>query len=289
MMATLRAAVILTIFLGVTLLLIPVQFAGVKLGLGYAGRLPHCYHRFLARLIGIRIARTGEPVKGGLMAANHTSWLDITVLSAVAPVSFVAKSEVGTWPFFGTLARLQHTVFVRRERARAGEDRNAIRRRLVAGDTLVLFPEGTSSDGNRVLPFKSALFSAAELSLGEDASHCQRHAPVQPVSIAYVGLYAIPMGRENRPFFAWYGDMDLVPHLWQAFRTGPIDVAVTLHPPITVDEAGGRKALARVVEQVVRQGVISALAGAAREPPAPLQDEELTEALAEDDDLGEAA
>ncbi len=68
--------------------------------------------------------------------------------------------------------------------------------------------------------------------------------PVQPVSVAYVGLHGMPMGRENRPLFAWYGDMELVPHLWEAVTTGPIDVVVEFHPPMTVDQVGGRKKLA---------------------------------------------
>jgi len=133
------------------------------------------------------------------MTANHTGWFDIPILSAVAPVSFVAKIEVSRWPFFGTLARLQRTIFIRRERAKALEDRDTIRRRLLEGDALVLFPEGTSTDGNRVLPFRSALLSAAELDLGEDSGHHQRHASVQPVSIALVGLHGMPMGREKPP------------------------------------------------------------------------------------------
>lgn len=113
----------------------------------------------------------------------------------------------------------------------------------------MIFPEGTSSDGNRVLPFRSALLSAAELEIGGG-----RHAPVQPVSIAYTGLHGVPMGRENRPLFAWYGDMELVPHLWEAFRTGPIDVVVELHKPLTIDEAGGRKELAAAAEKPCGQG-----------------------------------
>src|SRR5262249_43520784 len=227
-MATLRAAGILTIFVAVTVLLIPVQWLALRLHSGWARNFPHVYHRFVCRLIGVRITVLGKPATGGvLMTANHTGWLDVPILSAVAPVSFVAKQEVGTWRFFGTLARLQRTIFIRRgERTKALEDRDNIRRRLLAGDTLVIFPEGTSTDGNRVLSFKSALLSAAELPLGQDERQREIHPPVQPVSVAYVGLHGLPMGRENRPFFAWYGDMELVPHLWEAFEMGPIDVVV---------------------------------------------------------------
>lgn len=283
-MATLRAAGIIVAFLLVTLLLIPVQWLGVKLHANWRRSLPHVYHRFVCRLMGARITVVGTAVKGGvLLTANHTGWIDIPVLSAVAPVSFVAKQEVNRWPFFGTLARLQRTVFVRRERSKALEDRDNIRRRLSDGDALVLFPEGTSSDGNRVLPFKSSLLSAAELALGEDTQGAARHAPVQPVSVSYVGLHGVPMGRENRPLIAWYGDMDLLSHLWEALGAGPIDVVVELHPPLTIDEAGGRKELAAAAEAAVRGGLVRALSGANTAAAVPHRDDELIQALEEDE------
>ena len=283
-MATLRAAGITGVFLIVSLLLMPVQWLGVKLHAGWRRRLPHFYHRFVCRLMGTRITVVGTPAKGGaLLTANHTGWIDIPVLSAVAPVSFVAKQEVNLWPFFGTLARLQRTVFVRRERSKALEDRDTIRRRLTDGDALVIFPEGTSGDGNKVLPFKSSLLSAAELALGGGGDGVARHAPVQPVSVSYVGLHGLPMGRENRPLFAWYGDMDLVSHLWEALGAGPIDVIVELHAPLTIDEAGGRKELAAAAEAAVRDGVIRALSGANSAAAVPHRDDELLEALEQDD------
>lgn len=290
-MATLRAASITVVFLLVTLLLIPVQGLGVKLNAGWRRTLPHAYHRFVCRLFGIRVTVLGAPIKGGvLLTANHSGWLDIPVLSAVAPVSFVSKQEVNMWPFFGTLARLQRTVFIRRERAKALEDRDNIRRRLTDGDTLVIFPEGTSGDGNRVLPFKSALLSAAALALGETASGAVRHVSVQPVSVSYVGLHGLPMGRENRPFFAWYGDMDLVSHLWEALVTGPIDVIVEFHPSLTIDQAGGRKELAAAAETAVRGGLVRALSGANSAAAVPHRDDDLIEALEQDDrDIEDAA
>ena len=280
-MTKLRAFSILLVFVVVTVILLPLQWAAVKLHIPARRSIPYRYHRFVCRLFGVRVSVLGAPLPGGgLMTANHTGWLDIPILSAVAPVSFVAKIEVDQWPFFGTLARLQRTIFIRRERGKALEDRDTIRRRLLEGDALVLFPEGTSSDGNRVLPFRSALLSAAELDLGEDDAHHQRHASVQPVSIALVGLHGMPMGRENRPFYAWYGDMELVPHLWEALKSGPMDVIVEFHKPLTIDEAGGRKALAARCEAAVRAGLTAALSGSKVEAR-PVQDEALIEALNE--------
>ena len=250
-----RAFSIMAVFVTVTAVLLPVQWLGVKLSLPLRRSLPNRYHRFVCRLFGIRVSMIGKPVVGGvLMAANHSGWLDIPILSAAWPVSFVAKSEVNSWPFFGTLARMQRSVFVRRERAQTVANREMIRSRLLEGDALVIFPEGTSSDGNRVLPFKSALLSAAEVRLEQN-----RPVPVQPVSIAYTALHGIPMGRENRPLFAWYGDMELVPHLWEALKTGPIDVVVEFHPAIRLDDLRDRKALAQHCETAVRAGLVRAL------------------------------
>ena len=182
--------------------------------------------------------------------------------SALTPAVFIAKKEVASWPFFGTLARLQETVFVEREkRSQTVAARDEIRDRLREGDALVLFPEGTSDDGNRVLPFRSALLGAAEMEIGTDAHGQVHHVPVQPVSVTYVGVHGIPMGRENRPLFAWYGDMELIPHLWEAVKTGPMDAVVEFHLPMTVDTAGGRKALAAAAEAMVRAGQARALAG----------------------------
>jgi 1-acyl-sn-glycerol-3-phosphate acyltransferase len=261
---SLRAAGILFAFLLVTVILIPWQETAVRFRLRRRKTFPHRYHRFLCRLFGIRVTVVGRPLQtsGVLMVANHTSYFDIIVLSAAARVSFVAKSEVAGWPLFGTLARLQETVFIERaKRSQTVDARDLIRKRLAEGDALVLFPEGTSNDGNRVLPFKSALMGAAEAEIGTDAAGRVRHVPVQPVSVSYVGLYGLPMDRDVRPLFAWYGDMDLVPHLWEAMQTGPLDVVVEFHAPLSVDSEGGRKALAGAAEKLVRRGQARALAG----------------------------
>ena len=273
-MPTLRAIAILLVFLIATLILIPWQLSAVRFKQKRRKTFPHRFHRFLCRLFGLRVRAIGKPVQGRgvLMLANHTSYFDILALSCVAKVSFVAKSEVAGWPLFGTLARLQETVFVERaRRAQTGEARDQIRERLLAGDALVLFPEGTSNNGNRVLLFKSALLGAAEATVGEDAQGHAIHVPVQPVSIAYAGLHGMPMGRENRALFAWFGDMELVPHLWEALLTGPIDVIIEFHPPLDIDVAGGRKELAARAEALVRRGQARALAGLDAEPPFALE------------------
>jgi 1-acyl-sn-glycerol-3-phosphate acyltransferase len=265
---SLRAVTSLLIFLLVTLLLIPWQETAVRFKLKRRKTFPNRYHRFLCRLFGIQVTVLGRPIqsRGVLMVANHSSYFDILVFSASARVSFVAKHEVARWPLFGTLARLQETIFIERtKRSQTVEARDMIRKRLLDGDALVLFPEGTSDDGNRVLPFKSALLGAAELELGTDAQGRARHVLIQPVSVAYVGLYGLPMSRDMRPLIAWYGDMDLVSHLWEALKAGPIDAVIEFHEPLGMSVEEGRKALATAAEALVRRGQARALAGAGPE------------------------
>ena len=257
-MSRLRAVAIIVAFLAVTLVGMPLQWLLLKLNSPAARTFPHRYHRLVAAIFGIHIHVIGKQVtgEGVLLVANHTSWADIVIFSAVTPLSFVAKSEVGSWPLFGTLARLQRTVFIERERrSTTGEARDAIRDRLLAGDALLLFPEGTSHDGNRVLPFKSALLGAAEARMANGA-----HVKVQPVSAAFAGLHGLPMGRENRPLFAWYGDMEMVPHLWEALRAGPLDVVIQFHEPLSLDGMD-RKTLAKRARRTIQAGVAKGLAG----------------------------
>lgn len=259
----LRGVLAVSAYLVVTIALMPLQFVLLVAGAGARERLPVWYHRFTLRLVGLRVRVLGDVSPGpALLAANHASWLDIPVLSSIAPLSFVAKSEVRSWPLFGQLARLQRTVFVdRNRRLQAGSATSEMERRFGAGDRLVLFAEGTSGDGNAVLPFRTALFGASAVRSGAPGGGADRPLRVQPVSIAYAGLQGMPMGRLFRPDFAWYGDMDLGPHFWRVFCAGPVDAVVRLHEPVTLDGFPDRKALARYCEETVRAGVASALLG----------------------------
>jgi 1-acyl-sn-glycerol-3-phosphate acyltransferase len=267
-MGALRGGAILTGFFALTLPLMPVQAALVRVSPRGARRFPHWYHRRVCRLLGLRIEVDGEVVRDRpvLLVANHTSWLDIPVLSAVAPVSFVAKKEVGAWPFVSSLARLQRSVFVDRTRRSAvGEAAGEIVSRLAQGDTVVLFAEGTSSDGNRVLPFMTSLFAAAK-----PTGHVNMSAPqavMQTLSIVYTRLHGIPLGRADRPMVGWYGDMEMRSHAWRLLKAGPLDVRIRVGPPVTLASFADRKDLARQSEAEVREHVVRILRGRLADEP----------------------
>lgn len=191
-----------------------------------------------------------------LLVSNHVSYVDIVILGAIIEGSFVAKSEVRKWPGIGILARLGRTVFVDRRPRSAGTQSSLISQRLRSGEPLILFPEGTSSDGNRVLPFKSALFSVAAEPIDNQS------VVVQPMSIAYTRANGLPMGYAGRPFYAWYGDMDLASHLWELMRRGSFQVEVDFLSATTMlAQDGNRKVLCRYCEDAVRQGHGGAITG----------------------------
>jgi lyso-ornithine lipid O-acyltransferase len=251
-MQRLRALMVIGGFVALTLPLMPMQKLLLAIAPAAAKQLPMRYHRLVARLLGIRVKVVGQVTGNGplLIASNHVSWLDIVVLSTVTPLSFIAKQEVKGWPLFGALAKLQRSVFVDRQRRHAtGNAHDEVSDRLNAGDVLVLFAESTSHNGASVLPFKSSFFAAAE----------RLCVPVQPVSIAYAGHRNLPMSRRRRPFYAWYGDMELAPHLWQAIMAGPIEVTVICHEPLSTGLP--RKELARLAQATVRRGLAHALHG----------------------------
>ncbi len=253
----LRATIRITGFLVLTAALLPVQIVAVALGRPLARRLPMFFHRLCCRLLGfsVRVEGTSNSRGPTLFVCNHLSYMDIVVLGSLIPGSFVARADLADWPLFGLLAKIQRTVFVDRVSHRAAQHRDEVSARLALGDDLILFPEGTSDDGNGVLPFKSALFAVAEREVGGGA------VCVQPVSIAYIRLDGMPIGRELRPCYAWYGDMTLLPHLWQMLGLGRVSVAVEFHPPVTGVAFESRKALAAHCHHVIAAGVEAANAG----------------------------
>jgi 1-acyl-sn-glycerol-3-phosphate acyltransferase len=259
--STVRAILVVIGLAAVSLILIPLQLAA--LGLGWRGatrKLPLWWHRIATRLIGIRVHVHGAPASERplLIVSNHVSWLDITVLGSVMPLSFISKAEVAKWPVFGLFAKLQRSVFVERDRrSRTGTVAGEIAQRLTDGDVLVLFAEGTSSNGIHVLPFRTALVGAAARAIettGEAVT-------VQPLAINYTQLHGLPIGRFHKPRVAWYGDMEMAPHLWWVLKHGELDVDVAFGEPLAYGAGADRKAIAARAEAAVRRLVGEATAG----------------------------
>jgi 1-acyl-sn-glycerol-3-phosphate acyltransferase len=259
----LRVPFVLAVFFSSLPFMIALQWGLAKVAPSRWGPASVGYYRFLCRLLRIRIRVQGAPVTGTpvLIVSNHVSWADIVVLGAVAPMVFVAKRDVAGWPLIGAAARVQKVVFVDRERRQqTGNTVNEMAQRLSEGHPVVLFAEGTSSDGNRVLPFRSALIGAAAAAR-DDAAIAT--LALQPLSICYPGLGGLPMGRAQRPRVAWYGDLDFLPHLKDFIRRNDVDAVVSFGPPVTVAADHDRKTTARTLEITVRQMTVGTLRGRA--------------------------
>lgn len=218
-------------------------------------RFPRVFWAVFTRLLGVRVRVVGTravvPGRRIVFVSNHSSWVDIPVLGGVVEACFVSKSEVGRWPVIGWVARLGRTVYVTRSRASTGRERQDMRGRLATGDSLILFPEGTSSDGSRVLPFRTAFFSVAERRPGDRPEDVPL---IQPVSIVYDRLGGLPAGRASRPIFAWYGDMDIASHFYRLAQYTGLRGTVVLHAPIDPVEFMDRKQLSQAVWNVVADG-----------------------------------
>ncbi|MEJ8560646.1 lysophospholipid acyltransferase family protein [Yoonia sp. GPGPB17] len=245
----LRAVPLIVLVFGGLLILLAVRFVERPLyGLGRP--VTPFITQFVCRtafvLLGIRYTSTGTPMRGaGAVVANHASWLDIFALNARKRIYFVSKSEVAGWPGIGWLARATGTVFIQRDRSEVQNQITVFRDRLTAGHKLLFFPEGTSTDGLQVLPFKPALFAAFfEPALKETLL-------MQAVSV----VYQAPQGEDPR-FYGWWGDMNFGPHLLStlaARRQG--GVHVVYHKPVKVIDYADRKALAQAMEAQVRLGL----------------------------------
>lgn len=243
-----RIPFVLAVLAQVTPAMMAVQAVALKRNWRISHKMPLLFHRLVLRLLRVRVTVEGAPAQDRplLIVSNHLSWLDIVVIGSAFPVSFIAKSEVGTWPVIGTFARMQRSVFIDRTRRTATREAHAtMTERLAGGDPLVLFAEGTTSDGHRVLPFRSALIGAAT-SVAEEAGE----ARIQPLTVAYPGRAgsASPL---PGPDLAWHGDMDLLPHLKDVIAGPPIHAVLSFGDAEAIGADADRKVLARDLENAI--------------------------------------
>ncbi|MDX1540035.1 MAG: lysophospholipid acyltransferase family protein [Geminicoccaceae bacterium] len=269
--ATLRAAWRASLFLILTFGLIPPFLLAQLTSDRWSRAIVRSWSRGCLKICGIEVTRHGRPCPElpALLVANHVSYLDIPVIAAHVPVIFIAKREVRSWPLFGFLARISRTVFIDRIASHAARQCRLLRRRLRRGETLLLFPEGTSSDGSDLLPFKSSLFEAVQDETGS--------VPLQPLSLAYLGFSdGTPFASDQRELYAWTGDATMLPHLWRMMKQPGAEVVLHFHPPARPEAFASRKALSAYAFGAIRQSLRRDLEGAGRRP--------LEDALAEDDE-----
>ncbi|EFL88373.1 1-acyl-sn-glycerol-3-phosphate acyltransferase [Ahrensia sp. R2A130] len=254
-MAQLRLVLALTLAVIWLLLLLPFHLVALlllKFGLRFpAGRMPVLFHKGLLFLFGVRCHVSNKMPKDRplLLVSNHVSWLDIVVLGSIAPLSFVAKSDMKSWPVFGQLAQLQRTVFVERgDRRGSAIQAGDIAERMVLNEVMVLFPEGTTTDHNRIEPFKTSLFEAAKLALKESEVD---HATVQPVAIHYTHLHGLPLTRAERPHVSWPGEIGIGESILPLVRVGALDVHVKLGEPVVFDASTHRKRVAATTREAI--------------------------------------
>lgn len=207
-------------------------------------RFARGYWRGVAWILGLKLRVIGQLPVGRpvLFVSNHSSWVDIVALGAVLPACFIAKGDVAGWPVISLVAKLGRTAFVSRSRETVGHEQRALEHRLAAGDNILLFPEGTTSDGNRVLPFSSAFFTLA---------FCPAHPAVQPVTIVYDELDGLAVRRGDRAEIAWYGDMELAPHFLKLGRRRSFRATIVLGEPVQPGVYKNRKTLSAALEQEI--------------------------------------
>lgn len=262
-MGRLRMLLRLIAVLGWTLACMPVQIVLLRLPGRANEHFALAFWRMVARLIGLRLRVIGAPASAEarpvIFAANHSSWLDIVALGAVLPGYFIAKGEIAAWPGISLIAKLGRTVFVSRMRSKTAAEAEILSARLDAGDNLILFPEGTTSDGARVLPFRSSFLAIA--------GHSAQPA-VQAVVVVYDLLDSLPVCRRNRPMISWYGDMEIASH-FAVIGQRRLHATITLDPPLTAP-LPDRKILAGLLEARIAAKAAELRQGRGPQEPAPL-------------------
>ena len=244
----------LIIFLLLTLALLPFQFIIVFFIKNYAYIIPYFYHKICLRIFGIKIKTFGKvsinfPI---LLISNHASYLDIIILGSIFKTSFIAKKEISKWPLLGILAKLQNTIFIDRRVSSLKNQENQIIKHLNEKKNLVIFPEGTSSDGNRVLPFKSSLFNIFEKNLNSKIL-------VQTITIVYKKINGIPMNRIERKNITWHSNMDLIPNIFNVLKKLSIEVEVIFNDEFLPSKEYDRKKLALHCWEKINYNLINSL------------------------------
>lgn len=238
------------IFLWVVIVVPPVLLSWWLKRYDWQDKFLQWFYRGTAFIAGLNIRVEGprSDARPLMIVSNHCSYLDVFVLGCLFPVRFTPKSEVRSWPVFGALVTISGAIYIERKASKAGEQKEALQEIFRNPICVSIFPEGTTNDGRRLHRFKSSLFSLAEGKLPSN-----QYLPVQPVAIAYTRINNLPLGERWRSFYAWYGDMEFVPHAWNVLKQGSVTVHVTCLPTVTSENFPDRKALANYCHDAIAE------------------------------------
>lgn len=237
------------------LLFMPLLFFVVRAcGLAWHKELPHYFHQGLQLIFGLSVTKSGEQsqLRPTFYVSNHISYLDVFVLGDIRAY-YIAKSEVANWPILGPLARFQNTLFFERKAGRAQQQLSVLKEHLQSGQSLILFPEGTSTDGAHVEPFKSTLFEAAR------SQNHEKPVAIQPITVVYTHQAGVKMNQAMRDNYAWYAKMPFAPHFFNLFSLKKVAVKVHFHPVTYLEQFASRKDCAEYCFHAVSDKMIELL------------------------------
>ena len=241
---------IFLIFL-IILIIVPFQITLVLFNLKLRLYIPKIFHKFVLLVLGIKVNKIGEitRLRPLVLIGNHTSYLDIIVLGSLMPISFVAKEEIRGWFLFGFLAKMQNTIFIKRKNYKTLESIVKINENINNNFALVLFPEGTTSSGKKILNFKTSLFNLFE---GDSTLRLQNF------SLCYTHVNTMPIDNRVRPQISWYGDMNMISHLTNLLKLSCINVTVVMHPVFSTKNLN-RKEISKFSHVQIKKGIDTAL------------------------------
>jgi len=251
-LAHLRAALKFAVFILGTLALVPFQLVYMLVVWRPRRQSPivRAWFVFVRELLQIKVTlidRKNLSRRQKIFLGNHISYLDIIVLGAAFDCFFVAKSDVASWPVFGFLSKIGGTIFISRQRTQIKNQIPLLKKHIERRKSLFLFPEGTTSNGRRVLPFKSSLLNVLPL--------LHKKPVIQPISLAYTHINGRHMAtQEDYDTAAWYGDMTLAPHLWNVFKQQSLHATIYVHPKLGFYEVSDIKRLTAEIQEKVSEG-----------------------------------
>ena len=234
----------------IILALAPIQFILVKIKLKYRIYIPIIFHKTLLKILGVKVKLIGQKtsIRPLILAGNHTSYIDIIILGSIMPICFIAKQEIKSWFLFGFLAKMQNTIFIKRKNFKTLENIKSINNDLDSNSAVVLFPEGTTNSGKKILNFKSSLFNVFENN---------NTLRLQNFSLCYTHVNSMPIDNRTRPLISWYGDMNIVKHLLNFLKLSSVNATLILHPVMQFKDEN-RKTISMLSFKQVKDGIVAA-------------------------------